>query len=77
MRWNATPYTMTSYETIHVRIGMPKRDVRLAISLLISSGLLINIDREFSRTLKVNEANKYYLTGNRDLFPRELTPAAA
>ncbi|WP_295521767.1 hypothetical protein [uncultured Pseudacidovorax sp.] len=77
VRSNAVAYTMAAYETIHARTGIPERDIRRAISLLISSGLLINIDREFSRTLKVNEANKYYLTGNGDLFPRETVPAAA
>ena len=41
------------------------------------SGQRINIDREFIQTLKVNEANKYYLTKNGDLFPREPAPAAA
>ena len=49
---------------------MPENDIRRAINALNASGLLINIDREYSRTLKVNEANKYYLTGHCDLVPR-------
>lgn len=77
VRSNADPYTMASYETIHERTGIPERDIRRALALLISSGLLINIDREFSQALKVNEANKYYLTGHADLFPRQTAPAAA
>ena len=77
VRSNANPFTMASYEMIHERINIPERDIRRALSLLISSGLLINIDREFSHALKVNEANKYYLTGNGDLFLRPPPPAAA
>lgn len=71
VRSNIFPYTMASYETIRDRINIPERDIRRALALLISSGLLSNIDREFSRTLKVNEANKYYLTGHADLLPRQ------
>ena len=64
---------MASYETIHARTGIAERDIRRAISLLIGSGLLINIDREYSDLLKVNEANKYYLSGSNALHK----PAAA
>jgi len=67
-RDNRTQFSMVSYETIHARTGISERDIRRAISLLVSSGLLENVDREFSRTLKINEANKYYLTGSRALF---------
>jgi len=67
-RDNKKPFSMVSYEMIHERTGISERDIRRAISLLISSGLLENVDREFSHTLKVNEANKYYLTGSRALF---------
>lgn len=76
-RPNADGFTMVSFERIHERTGISERDIRRAVSLLISSGLLINVDREFSRTLKVNEANKYYLTGHFDLMPREAVTAAA
>lgn len=72
-RDNANQFAMASYETIHARTGISERDIRRALSLLISSGLLINIDREYSSTLKVNEANKYYLTGANALG----APAAA
>lgn len=44
---------------------------------LDARSLLINIDREFSQALKVNEANKYYLTRNGDPFPRQWAPTAA
>lgn len=77
VRSNADPFTMASYETIHQRTGIPERDIRRALALLISSGLIVNIDREFSRTLKVNEANKYYLTGNLDLVRQAASPASA
>lgn len=72
-RDNKTPFSMASYETIHARTGIAERDIRRAISLLIGSGLLINIDREYSHLLKVNEANKYYLSGSNALHK----PAAA
>jgi hypothetical protein len=67
-RENQSPYTMVSYETIHARTGISERDIRRAISLLINSGLLENVDRVFSKTLKVNEPNKYYLAGSHRLF---------
>jgi len=76
VRPNVSESTMVSYETIHQRIGVPENDIRRAINVLNASGLLINIDREYSRTLKVNEANKYHLTGHHDLVPRRLAPAA-
>ena len=69
-RDNKAKFSMVSYETIHARTGISERDIRRAISLLISSGLLENVDREFSNTLKVNEANKYYLTGSHALLSR-------
>jgi hypothetical protein len=77
VRSNASAFTMASYETIHERSGIPERDIRRALALLISSGLLINIDREFSQALKVNEANKYYLTGHADLFLGQQAATAA
>lgn len=77
VRPNNQTFSMAAYETIHDRTGVPERDIRRALSLLISSGLLVNIDREFSRTLKVNEANKYYLNGSTDFFPRQRPVAAA
>lgn len=70
VRPNISESTMVSYETIHQRTGVPENDIRRAINVLNASGLLLNIDREYSRTLKVNEANKYYLTGHRDLVTR-------
>jgi biotin operon repressor len=71
-RGNVSEFSMVSYEKIHERTGISERDIRRAISLLISSGLLVSVDREFSQTLKVNEANKYFLNGYRAL----LKPAA-
>lgn len=70
VRPNVSESTMASYERIHERTGVPENDIRRAINVLNASGLLINIDREYSRTLKVNEANKYYLTGHYELVPR-------
>jgi hypothetical protein len=64
---------MTSYETIHARPGIAERDTRRAISPLIGSKLLINIDREYRHLLKLNEANMYYLSGSNALHK----PAAA
>lgn len=76
-RPNPNAFTMVSYERIHERTGIAERDIRRAISILIGSGLLINVDREFSRQLRVNEANKYYLTGHFELFPRAAATQAA
>ena len=57
---------------------MPENGIHRAINALNASGLLINIDREYSRTLKVNEVNKYYVTGHRDLVQRrQAQPAEA
>jgi DNA-binding transcriptional ArsR family regulator len=67
-RDNRYQYSMVSYETIYARTGISERDIRRAIALLVNSGLVNNVDREFSRQLKVNEANKYYLKGSNALF---------
>lgn len=76
VRSNNESFSMASYETIYARTSIPERDIRRALALLISCGLLFNIDREFSRTLKVNEANKYYLKGYADLVPRQAVSSA-
>ncbi len=76
-RDNVNPFAMVSYETIFARTGIPERDIRRALSLLIGTGLMMNIDREYSRTLKINEANKYYLTGAQALLNSAATTSPA
>ena len=75
-RDNKNRFSMVSYETINERTGISERDIRRAISLLINSGLLEDIDREFSKERKVNEPNKYYLAGSRALFPMAAVTAS-
>lgn len=63
IRGNYQYFSMASYETIFQRTGIPERDIRKAISLLISGGLLVSVDRNHSHTPGTNEPNKYYLAG--------------
>ena len=63
IRGNHSFYSMASYETIFERTRIPERDIRKAISLLISSGLLVSVDRDHKQMLDKNEPNKYYLAG--------------
>ena len=65
IRGNNNFYSMASYETIFERTRIPERDIRKAISLLISSGLLVSVDRDHRQMLDKNEPNKYYLAGYR------------
>lgn len=63
-RPNGEEFTLASYENINDRIGVPERDVRKAISLLIGTGLLRNVNRERDVALKNYGPNQYYLTGS-------------
>ena len=67
---------MASHEKIQQRIGIPESEIRRAHSLLTSIGLLAGIDSEFRGIEKVNEPNKYYLTGFQSLIKRDLQEAA-
>lgn len=66
-RDNKTPFTTASYETIYSRIGIPERDIRRAISLLINSGLLMNVVRSKDDE-KPYGPNQYYLAGYKHFF---------
>lgn len=61
-------YAQASYETINERISIPERDVRRAVSVLINVGLLRNVAREDTGMNTSWGANKYYLTGDQDLY---------
>ena len=67
VRPNKALHTEVKYETIHKRIGISERDVRKAVSILLNSDLLANVDRN-----GVDEGifgpNKYYMTGYRNLL---------
>lgn len=63
IRGNQSFHSMASYETIFDRTKIPERDIRKAISLLISTGLLVSVDRDHKQMLNKNEPNKYYLAG--------------
>lgn len=78
IRGNTVLYSMASYETIFDRTRIPERDIRKAISLLISAGLLVSVDRDHRQMLDKNEPNKYYLAGYQALVRQQNgTPPAA
>lgn len=60
-------YSEAQYETIKDRLGIQVRDIRKAISVLITCGLLQQVDRSGTQQEKYG-ANQYYLTGYKDLF---------
>ena len=62
-RRNDRPDSFASYETIHDRIGIPEKDIRKAISLLIGVGLLRSVHREHEVELNSYGPNQYFLTG--------------
>ncbi|MEN9417612.1 MAG: hypothetical protein RI988_1232 [Pseudomonadota bacterium] len=68
-------YAQASYETIYGKTGIPERDIRRAITILIGVGLLRNVEREKTGISTSFGANKYYLTGDHDLYrPTTATP---
>lgn len=78
IRSNHAYFSMASYETIFERTGISERDIRKAISLLISTGLLVGINRDHNHILTKNEPNKYYLTGYMALVQQKSgTPESA
>lgn len=76
IRGNHSFYSMASYETIFERTKIPERDIRKAISLLISSGLMVSVDRDHKQMVDKNEPNKYYLAGYPVLVRAQTLPAA-
>ena len=50
-------FAQASYETIYKRIGIPERDIRRAISILIGVGLMRNVSREGSMPFRVERNN--------------------
>jgi hypothetical protein len=76
IRDNRFPFSMASHQKIHERIGIPENEIRRAHSLLTSVGLLAGIDQEFRDIEKVNEPNKYYLTGFQSLIVRGIQEAS-
>jgi DNA-binding transcriptional ArsR family regulator len=68
VRDNKTEYAMCSYETINEYTGIAEKDIATAHSFLIAAGLFARVEKEHSATAKVNEPNKYYLMGYRDMF---------
>lgn len=70
-RPNEKEFSQASYETIHERIGIPERDIRKAISLLLGVGLLRSVNRERDPERKGYGPNQYFLTGGDSLRGRE------
>lgn len=62
-------YSQARYETIWEKIGIPERDTRRAISMLLSAGLLKNVARE-PNDGSAYGPNRYYLAGYEDLTNR-------
>lgn len=69
VRRNHETYTSATYETIHAKLGIAEREVRTAISLLLTTGLLASVGRQGGGTLAepVYGANMYFLTGHHNL----------
>lgn len=61
-------YSEATYETINKRTGISERDIRRAINLLISSGLIAQVQRDHDKDNSTWGANKYYLKGYEDLM---------
>lgn len=62
-RNNTSAYSMASYETISRNIGIPERDIRKAISLLIGTGLMRSVDRKHDNAISDFGPNKYFFVG--------------
>lgn len=60
-------HTEASYETIYKRLDISERDIRRAINVLNTAGLLARVDRESDRQLSSWGPNKYFLKGYEDL----------
>lgn len=67
-RDNKTPYTMASFETICEKTGVAEKRIPRANAFLINCGLLANLSREHSESVKRKEPNKYFLRGHTQLF---------
>lgn len=61
-RRNENEESFASYETIYDRIGIPEKDIRRAISLLVVSGLLRSVDRNRDESRPYGH-NIYFFAG--------------
>lgn len=66
-RRNERQDSLASYETINRAIGIPEKDIRKAISLLIGVGLLRSVHRDHEVELNSYGPNQYFLTGSEKL----------
>lgn len=66
-RRNENEESFASYETIYERTGIPEKDIRKAISLLLVAGLLRSVDRHSDVGAKAYGHNKYYFAGSERL----------
>lgn len=67
VRSRENQFTEVSYERIYERIGIPERDIRRAIAVLINCGLLVNVVRNVDEETHYGP-NRYYLMGSQKLF---------
>lgn len=67
IRDSRTQYSEASFETISDRTGVAERNIPAANALLVASELLARIGRDVNGDVRQYEANKYYLTGYKDL----------
>lgn len=69
IRSGKASFSMAAYETIYRATGIPERDIRRAISVLVGCGLLSGVDRQHRQVAaRTNEPNKYHLRGCEDFF---------
>ena len=73
VRGRSVVYSVASYETIFQKTGIPEKDTRRAISMLLSSGLLKNVGREPTIGSNSYGPNRYYLAGCEAFTDRRTT----
>jgi hypothetical protein len=67
-RDKVSAYSEASFETIFMRLGVQERDIPIANSLLLSSGILVRTKAMETSDAKQHGANNYYLNGYTSFF---------
>lgn len=68
VRDNQTEFSLSSYETIRKAVAMSDKDIARALTLLTLIGLIARISSEKGENTKINQPNRYYLTGYKGFF---------
>lgn len=66
-------YSEASYEAINKKTNIPERDIRKALNILTTSGIMARINRESDRSASSWGPNQYFLTGYADLANKPST----